>query len=790
MNGEWLSSNNNPPPPSRKRDRRSYDNDWSTYEARSSSSSNFVVGGGGGGGGLDRFANNSNNNKFSSSSSSSSARQVSRCPMDMNNITAQGERVGIPHQQQQQQQQQYQNSYLRQPQQQQQHQQQANSNSSGTSSRIRVADYRGAAARVGALPANNGPAPSIHQSDPSYQGDGFGRRGNNSNDNNINGVSLFQNPNFLKSLADPPPITVTLPPALRSTLNDEQCKVVESILSGYSTFFTGPAGSGKSHVLSTLLKANEEGIGNAMNNGKPRKIIVTATTGVAACNVGGVTIHSFAGVGAGNASAAEIAKRVMGNEYTKGRWRDVDVLVIDEISMLAGSFLDKLSFVASRARNDRRPFGGVQLVVCGDFFQLPPVELGKDGFAFEAKCWSEVITCSVLLKQVFRQQGDVTLMNILDEARVGELSAQSAEILRRHGTLPAAALGSARTFGDKKEKIIPTLLECRNREVDKANELEMHKLPGEIHSYKSRDKAINETMKAQLKHCQAPPQLDLKVGAQVMLLKNIDLEKGLANGSRGVIVGFQRPKNESDVPTGFKKMDLPVVKFDSMKAVGKEGDGDSTEGNNEFTIHPEEWANKIGDQTVSSRVQIPLRLAWSISVHKSQGMTIPNLAVNLSGVFEYGQAYVALSRATDLERLTLRGFSEKCFRAHPKVKAFYNLLDNGGASKITNKENVYGHYSEVEQTQYNPYNSSSANPYSQRKQIVTPYPPNPYNQSNRQMQYSVPINERTSPVPHTASLSSSTSSATTLTPEQIKRIEENRQRALAIRLNKQSQYMP
>ena len=185
-----------------------------------------------------------------------------------------------------------------------------------------------------------------------------------------------------------------------------------------------------------------------------------------------------------------------------GRWREVDVLIIDEISMMAGSFLDKLSFVASRARNDRRPFGGVQLVVCGDFFQLPPIDLSKDGFAFEAKCWCEVIKCSVLLKQVFRQRGDATLMNILDEARIGELSSKSASVLRRHGTLPATAFGSSRSLDGDKEKIIPTLLECRNRDVDRANEREMAKLPGEIATFKSRDKAMNDAMKAQLKHCQ------------------------------------------------------------------------------------------------------------------------------------------------------------------------------------------------------------------------------------------------------------------------------------------------
>ena len=374
MNGEWLSRN---PPPSRKRDRRSYDNSWSTYEARGSGRSGGIGGSSSSsnsGGGIDRFRNNGN---------------AANGGIDRNNITAQGERVGLPHNEiprirmvqetaptgptypnshhysSRQGNNNYNNNYSA-----------AagggnNNNSRGGSengcSRVRVADYRRAPARVGSFPAKNGPPPSVYQSDPNYRGGSYNNGGRNNNNNN-NVVNLFQNAEFLQSLSNPPPVTVTLPPDLRSTLNDEQTKVVESVLSGHSTFFTGPAGSGKSHVLSTLLKANKAGIGG--KNGKQRNIVVTATTGVAACNVGGITIHSFGGVGAGNGSAADMAKRVMGNEYTKQRWREVDILVIDEISMMAGSFLDKLSFIASRARNDRRPFGGVQLVVTGDFFQV------------------------------------------------------------------------------------------------------------------------------------------------------------------------------------------------------------------------------------------------------------------------------------------------------------------------------------------------------------------------------------------------------------------------------------
>lgn len=211
------------------------------------------------------------------------------------------------------------------------------------------------------------------------------------------------------------------------------------------------------------------------------------------------------------------------------------------------------------------------------FFQLPPIDLAKEGFAFQAKCWPRIFTHSVLLTQVFRQQSDTALMNLLDEARIGELSASSVQLLKRHATLPSAAHGG----NNKKDGIIPTLLECRNKNVDAANTREMSKLPGSTHTYHSKDRAVSESYRKQLQQsCQAPSQLDLKVGAQVLLLKNIDLDKGLANGSRGVVVRFQQAKDIGEVAAGFKGMDLPVVRFDNVRGLKEEED-------REFTILPE-----------------------------------------------------------------------------------------------------------------------------------------------------------------------------------------------------------
>jgi len=453
------------------------------------------------------------------------------------------------------------------------------------------------------------------------------------------------------------------------TLNGMQRLVVESVLSGYSTFFSGPAGSGKSHVLNDILRLNDQG-----DVTSKRRIIVTATTGIAACNVGGVTIHSWSGIGFGENSQSAMAARVMGNRFAKKRWNECDVLIIDEVSMLPAKLLDDLSYVASRVRNDRRIFGGIQVVLCGDFFQLPPVNLANNSFAFEAECWPKMIKTSICLEEIFRQGGDSELISILNEARVAELSERSIKALRQHcqsskGKYSAHSKDSQDGVSDS-PAAKPTLLECRNAAVDRHNQREITKLSGETQIYESRDHAISKSYESQLKHCQAPEKLSLKAGATVILLKNVDPENGLVNGVRGVVVDFRLHSKPRELSREYKRMKLPVVRFDPIRKGQNEADDIEP-----TIVLPAEWTNKVGDNTVSSRHQIPLKLGYALTVHKSQGMTIPHLVVNLSDTFEYGQGYVALSRATSLRTLLLIGFSQTCFRAHPKVKQFYSMLE-------------------------------------------------------------------------------------------------------------------
>ena len=377
-------------------------------------------------------------------------------------------------------------------------------------------------------------------------------------------------------------------------------------------------------------------------------------------------------------------------------------------------------------------------------------------------------------------------MKILNEARVGELSSESAQILRTHSTV--GGLGK----GGHDDGIRPTLLESRNAQVDRANAAEMNKLPGEVKRFKSKDKAAGTMYEKQLQHCQAPETLELKVGAQVILLKNIDPEAGLVNGSRGVIVEFKTAKNQSDLPREFRKLELPVVKFQAIDGPGSSKSGDGEDEGVTKLIEPAEWTNKVGDQTVSSRHQIPLRLAWALSVHKSQGMTIPNLAVSLRGVFEYGQAYVALSRATKLDTLTLRGFDEKAFKAHPKVKQFYRLLESGGkvagsnAKKSATSKPTAGNKG---LTQSRIGNTGTASIGGAGGSTVT-------NMYQKQAPASVGGRAYNN-LPQSVAVASSTgamsivppkSKSPQLTEEQRARMEENRRKALARKQQKQHQH--
>jgi hypothetical protein len=317
MDEEWITRNNNP----RKRDRRSYDSNWGVYEAR--------------GGG----------NNFSGCRARYTANAAG---LSAGDILVEGERVGLPHGSNggssvpQRAGYGYggtnrQNGYQHQAAGYQQQQQ---------PSRIIRADHRGSATIAR---GNNPPTNSCNHNTNIHPHNNFNPRPSQSN----NALPPALLSSLHSSVTNPPPITVRLPPEYRSTLNNEQCSIIESILSGNSVFFTGPAGSGKSHILKNLLKANSE-LGDTLLTGTAgcKNIVLTATTGVAACSIGGTTIHSFAGI-TPNSSDGECVKRIMGNEYAKKRWRECDVLVIDEISMMGSGFLDRLNFVSGRVRNDR-----------------------------------------------------------------------------------------------------------------------------------------------------------------------------------------------------------------------------------------------------------------------------------------------------------------------------------------------------------------------------------------------------------------------------------------------------
>jgi len=395
----------------------------------------------------------------------------------------------------------------------------------------------------------------------------------------------------------------------------DQTLALEIMGAGESVLLTGPAGSGKTYVLNEFIR-------RAKRSGK--HVSVTATTGLAATHLNGNTIHSWSGIG-----IYDELPRGFHDSLLKGR-RDTitktDILIIDEVSMLHDYRLDMVDQIARKVRDKDEPFGGIQVILCGDFFQLPPVtrrDSRPGGFIVNSQVWQDLDPTVCYLSEQHRQNDDAYL-EILNAMRAGD-------IRRRHAEALLARQGAYDPFDEVTE------LYTTNADVDAINRVRLEKLEGEEHHY-----AMDTTGKANYvetlqRSCLALQDLVLKKGALVMCVRN-NPEKKYVNGSLGTIVDF-----EDDT-------DYPVVELKSGRKI---------------TITPETWELRDGDKKRASLSQIPLRLAWAITVHKSQGMTLDAARVDLRKAFVEGMGYVALSRVRSLETLSLAGINQMALRVSP-----------------------------------------------------------------------------------------------------------------------------
>jgi ATP-dependent DNA helicase PIF1 len=416
-----------------------------------------------------------------------------------------------------------------------------------------------------------------------------------------------------------------------NSLSEKQKYAYNLIIDKKNIFLTGCAGVGKTAAIKLFYKEYKN----------LKKIAMTSTTGVSAILIGGATLHSYLGIGLGKDKLEVLYMTIVNNGKLAKKWRDLQVLIIDEISMLDPELFDKLENLARLVRKNERPFGGIQLVLTGDFLQLPAVS--SDEFCFQSKSWESCVDEVVYLTENFRQD-DLILQKCLNEIRIGEISENTIKILKsRVGVKLTNELG-----------IIPTKIYSLNKDVDYENQKEMDKLlvknkDLEFFEYELEFNVLKKGMKfvqdKVKKVCLAPQTLQLCKGAQVMLLYNIDLENGLANGSRGVVIGFEE--------------DFPIVRF--LNGI-------------ERIITHQEWKIEDNGEVLMTITQIPLRVAFATTIHKIQGITLDYAEIDMGNIFEYGQGYVALSRVKKLEGLSIKNLDIDKIFAHPVAVEFYKNL--------------------------------------------------------------------------------------------------------------------
>ncbi len=402
-------------------------------------------------------------------------------------------------------------------------------------------------------------------------------------------------------------------------LNEMQQKAYAAALAGNSIFITGIAGSGKSVVIQQIVRELS----------RKKYVALTSTTGMSANVIGGVTLHSYLGIRLGTGSVSKLHSIIKKSTKYLNRWRRVNVLIIDEISMLSRELFEKLEQLARIIRDNNAPFGGIQLIISGDFLQLKPVK--SDDFCFESPVWDECIQTYVCLTESMRHD-NAMFSQILNGIRLGVVDDEAKRVIESRCVKYKNING-----------IVPTILYATNAKVNKKNKQQYDKLVGDEMSYCTQyNWCVNVYNKEKYENNMlGPHEIKLKIGAQVMYLVN---KNELFNGSRGVVVDFVEG--------------LPQVRFKhSTKIIDHE------------TLSIEE-----GDQVILEYTQLPLKLAWSATIHKSQGTTLDLVRINFRNIFEDGQFYVALSRVRTLDGLYLKNLDWNLLKVNAKALQFYKKI--------------------------------------------------------------------------------------------------------------------
>lgn len=390
---------------------------------------------------------------------------------------------------------------------------------------------------------------------------------------------------------------------------------------GDSVFLTGPAGSGKTFVLNQFI--------DRLKKAK-KNVAITASTGIAATHIGGTTIHSWSGLGIRDSLTEQDKTWLAGNDRLKKRYNQTDVLIIDEVSMLHGKRLDMVSEACKLLRGSPEPFGGLQVILTGDLFQLPPVNRqgGADDFVHTSDAWAELNPKICYLTEQHRQQND-HLLELLSAMREDRLEDYHQDTLQeRIGVIPPDADTLTRLY-------------AHNVDVESINDRHLKALESEVYRFEmdssGRGKYVDQLKKGVL----TPEVLELKVGAEVMFVAN-NFAQGFVNGSRGRVIDF----NDG----------LPVVELKN--------------GGRTVVVEPHSWTLAEDGRERAKITQLPLRLAWAITIHKSQGMSLDGAIIDLGRSFTYGMGYVALSRVRSLDGLYLAGINRMALKLHPGVYEF------------------------------------------------------------------------------------------------------------------------